>query len=92
LIFGELIANAVRHARAERTRVLVTVRFTAEGETALLTVSDNGPGFVFVTPRRRASGLGLVAGLARQLGGGLDVVLENGTQVRVRFGGLRTGG
>jgi two-component sensor histidine kinase len=91
LIFTELMTNAVRHGRAGRSRVAIAVRLTAEGETAVLTVRDDGPGFTFAAPSRRASGLGLVSGLARQLGGGLEVAAENGAQVRVRFGGPRTG-
>ena len=50
-------------------------------------VEDDGPGFDFQEIRRRSSGLGLVAGLARQIGGSLAVERgeERGARCIVRF-------
>ena len=39
----------------------------------LLTVADDGPGFDYAPQPRRASGLGLVLGLTRQIGGSFSV-------------------
>jgi two-component sensor histidine kinase len=50
-----------------------------------LTVEDNGPGFDLGGANRRSSGLGLVSGLARQLGGAFTVERAPGARCRVRF-------
>jgi PAS domain S-box-containing protein len=91
LILNELITNAVRHGRGERSRVTVSVTLEKTGDAWQLRVMDDGPGFEYQQPTRRASGLGLVSGLARQLGGRLEVVSQGGARCIVRFGGPRTG-
>lgn len=92
LILNELITNAVKHGRGEHSRVTISVALTQVGREWELSVKDDGPGFRYQTPQRRASGLGLVSGLARQLGGKLEVVSAGGAQCIVRFGGTRTAG
>jgi len=92
LILNELITNAVKHGKSERSRVTISVALSQVGREWELRVNDDGPGFHYQAPRRRASGLGLVSGLARQLGGRLEVVSAGGAQCTVRFGGTRTAG
>ncbi len=89
LIVNELITNAVRHGRAGRNRVAIKLNLIKDGPRWMLSVADDGPGFQIGEPRRRASGLGLVAGLARQLGGELDVTAAEGSRCVVLFGGPR---
>jgi two-component sensor histidine kinase len=48
-------------------------------------VEDDGPGFDLGDINRRSSGLGLVSGLARQLGGAFKVERAPGTRCRVQF-------
>jgi two-component sensor histidine kinase len=72
LILNELLVNALKHgSRTDGTPGWITVRLlTAAGATAELSVEDEGPGFEpAVISSRRASGLNLVRGLTRQLGG-----------------------
>jgi PAS domain S-box-containing protein len=73
LILNELLANAARHGAGAQGLVEIRVSLHAEDGRYVLTVEDQGPGFELTDIRRRASGLGLVAGLARQLGGGFIV-------------------
>jgi two-component sensor histidine kinase len=89
LIVNELITNSVAHARAARNHVSIKVSLVQRDKAWTLTVADDGPGFTFQPPKRRASGLGLVAGLARQLGGNLEVTTAQGAQCVVRFGGAQ---
>src|SRR5262249_55962724 len=89
LIVNELIANAVKHGRGGRTRVSIKISLVKNETEWPLIIDDNGPGFEMQEPRRRASGLGLVSGLARQLGGTLNINVEHGTHCVVRFGGVR---
>jgi two-component sensor histidine kinase len=90
LILNELVTNAVKHGKGERSRVTVSVALARIGEQWELRVQDDGPGFEYREPRRRASGLGLVSGLARQLGGRFEISSAGGAQCIVRFGGPRT--
>src|SRR5207302_7547147 len=72
IIVNELVTNSVKHASGDRSRVAVGLSLTREDSGAVLIVHDDGPGFILCPPKHRASGLGLVEGLARQMGGSLD--------------------
>jgi PAS domain S-box-containing protein len=85
LIVNELITNAVKHGKGERSYVSIKLGLADRGKDWLLSVEDDGPGFVLENPRRRASGLGLVIGLAGQLGGRLDVTRAKGARCAVVF-------
>ena len=91
LIVNELVTNAVRHARGERGHVSIRITLVREEKEWVLEIADDGPGFTMGQPQKRASGLGLVIALARQLGGTLNVVTDRGARCVVRFGGPRTG-
>jgi PAS domain S-box-containing protein len=90
LIVNELITNAVKHGKGERSYVSIKLGLADRGKDWLLSVEDDGPGFVLENPRRRASGLGLVIGLAGQLGGRLDVATTTGARCAVIFRPVRS--
>ena len=69
LILNELLTNAVKHGMEGRDRGTIRVAFKSRGDTCVLDVEDEGPGFDFEQARSRSSGLALVQGLVRQLGG-----------------------
>ena len=87
LLLNELVSNALRHAFSgrEEGRISVSCRreMSFEGPMGVLEVQDDGVGMRNVS----SSGLGLslVELLVRQIGGVLDIVLEEGTSVRIRF-------
>ena len=85
LILNELIINAIKHVVRGGE---IHVDLSYSGCSFEVSVEDNGPGFDLAEPAKRASGLGLVRGLARQLGG--DFVVERrqggGARCTVRFG------
>lgn len=86
LIVNELLTNAVKYGQpaGATQQVLVEMKLTAGQVT--LTITDNGPGFAPEQPHRRASGIGLVKGLLRQLGGSLQIDgTPGGTTCRVSF-------
>lgn len=85
LILNELIANALKHGRPPEGEPEIHIQLGYANGDYILTVQDNGPGFNLVETRKRASGLGLVRGLVRQLGGSLSVEGELGARVLVRF-------
>lgn len=66
LILNELLLNAIKHGNGDGN---VYVVLSYGGGCLEVSVEDNGPGFELTEPAKRASGLGLVRGLARQLGG-----------------------
>lgn len=86
LIVSELATNAAKYAfPGDRTGRLV-VRLDAVGEHATLSVADDGIGL----PRSPETtgtgiGLGMVNGLARQIGGTLTVESDAGTTYTLRF-------
>jgi PAS domain S-box-containing protein len=86
LMLNELVSNAARYARSDGRPGSVTVSLTRSGERFALVVADNGPGFdPDFSGNKRASGLGLVRGLARQLGGTLAVERAAGARCTVTF-------
>ena len=71
---------------------MVHLSFGAADDSIELSIEDEGPGFDPETEAgRRASGLGLVRGLARQIGGSFSVGPSppRGARCVVRFQGRR---
>ena len=83
LIADELITNACKHA-INKVDGKVTVNFTSSVDGLCLEVHDDGPGFVEGTGSR-SSGLMLVRGLCRQIGGRLEIATDRGARCSVRF-------
>ena len=93
LIVNELVINAARHSARDGGPARVHVdlaRDRSDPKAFVLAVEDEGPGFDPAAPRRRSSGLGLVMGLAAQLGGRLEVMREPKSRCVVRFRDDRT--
>lgn len=80
LVLNELLVNAVKHGRPDQGKQRIAIAFLAEGDQIRVEVHDNGPGFAESGMTRRASGLGLVRALLRQLGGRLDLEHDNGAR------------
>ena len=84
LILNELLTNAYKYGlQGQEDRLLVDLRCCETGYTLL--VQDNGPGMTSGPPERRSSGLGLVRGLCRQIGGSLVIENDGGTRCIVHF-------
>jgi PAS domain S-box-containing protein len=89
LILNELLTNAVKHGLNGRRRGTIKVQLTRTGDHFNLMVEDDGAGFELRPSSRRSSGLGLVTGLARQLGGTFEVQRPAGARCIVSFPGNR---
>jgi PAS domain S-box-containing protein len=89
LILNELLTNAVKHGLNGRRHGAIKVRLARSGDRFDLTVEDDGAGFELRPSSRRSSGLGLVTGLARQLGGTFEVQRPAGARCIVSFPGTR---
>ena len=85
LILNELLTNSVKYAVNCRGETLIKVQFAKESGSFVLTVEDDGLGFELEEACRRSSGLGLEKGLAKQLGGSLEVQRMPGARCTVRF-------
>jgi PAS domain S-box-containing protein len=83
LIVNELLTNAVKHGRGGEDASIVRVRLEAADSDLTVWVEDDGPGFEYSQKRRTASGLQLVEGLARQLGGCVEITRNPKTRVGV---------
>lgn len=88
LILNELLTNAMKHAFPERAGGIIRVALKRAGEDRVqLTVSDNGVGLPACNgdAHHSSMGLHLVATLAEQLDGTMEVLSHAGTSVRVVF-------
>ena len=82
-ITQESISNAVRHGRAGRVDVSLTI--DQEARRLTLSIRDNGKGFPSIGTRRQGGqGLRIMAHRARMIGAALDIspAPEGGTTVR----------
>lgn len=85
LIANELLTGAARRT-ADRTEAHVTVALEGDAQEATLAVEDDGPVPAGPEGGPAASGLGLVRGLCRQIGGRLSLeVDDHRTRVAVAF-------
>jgi two-component sensor histidine kinase len=85
LIANELLTNAVKYGLNEQGARVIRVRLGREDDSFLFYVEDDGPGFDLELVQQRSSGLRLVRGLARQLGGKFEVARKPATRCSVRF-------
>ncbi|MCA0016385.1 PAS domain S-box protein [Mesorhizobium sp. B292B1B] len=69
LIVNELLINAVKYGLNGNTSRTIHVDIRRNGHGNVLVVEDEGPGFDLSSVRQSSSGLRLVEGLARQIGG-----------------------
>src|SRR5260221_2841239 len=85
LIANELLTNAVKYGLNGQGRGIIRVRLRREDESLVFYVEYDGPGFDLQSVQRRSSGLALVQGLARQLGGEFEVTRTPATRCSLRF-------
>jgi PAS domain S-box-containing protein len=85
LILSELLTNAVKRALADGRRDSIKVDLSNKDDCFRLMVEDGGPGFSLDETHSTSSGLGLVFGLARQLGGSVMVARTPGARCTVEF-------
>lgn len=81
LALNELVANALKHAPGAP----LAITLEADAEVFRLTVKDDGPGFEPAETGRRSSGLGLVRGLVRQVGGAMRIDNDGGARAVVEL-------
>lgn len=90
LIINELVTNSAKYGHPAEGRQMIRLAWAKEGPEVRMIVEDNGPGFPPPEGGRRASGLGLVRGLLRQLGGSLEIAFadpegQTGARCVIRF-------
>ncbi len=83
LIANELVTNACKHGLAKGAGS-VSVSLSSSPQGICLEVHDDGPGFGDGTSSR-SSGLMLVRGLCRQIGGKLEIANDQGARCSVHF-------
>ena len=83
IVIAEIISNAYIHAFPGRAGA-IHVHLTRSATGALLTIGDDGVGFV-EPPTSKRHGLGLVRRLMEQIGGAVRVVSDRGTKWILSF-------
>jgi two-component sensor histidine kinase len=84
----EAAHNAQKHAFSQHVGSCFHVSLRrSRGGQALLTVRDDGPGYMSndLAPSDRSLGLSVVRGLVNQLHGDLMIKSDGGVQIRVAF-------
>jgi len=84
LVLNELLTNAAKHG-LNGGRGTITLGLKRVDDETVLWVEDEGTGYEYKPNGRRSSGLGLVAGLTRQLRGRFEVERGVGARCIVRF-------
>jgi two-component sensor histidine kinase len=84
LIMNELLTNAFKHA-SETGGGCTDVSLRRGERHWELVIHDDGPGLPPDVEARRASGLGLVRGLCRQIGAAFETENRNGLRCSIRF-------
>lgn len=84
LITNELLSNAFKYG-LRNGEGQVRVELVRQDHGYRLRVQDDGPGFPPQGEERRDSGLGLVRGLCRQIGGSLHTETREGACCSIRF-------
>ncbi len=80
LIVNELLTNAIQHAFPTQTdEGSICINLTQQASQLLLDIYDNGIGL----DTQESSGLKLVDGLLRQVGGSLHTTVDNGTRFQL---------
>ena len=82
LILNELITNAFKYAFGNSKEGVLSISAQDQGETLLLVISDNGPGFeqaAIDQDKPQSLGLQLVDDMVRQLKASKKVVTKEGT-------------
>lgn len=84
LIINELVTNVVKHAARDGASH-ADMRLERDGDRWTLTLRDKGLGIPAGALERRSSGVGLVRGLCRQIGGSIEMANDGGAVVVIRF-------
>ncbi len=89
LIVSEMLTNSLKHAFPDRRKGRIAIGLRADGKDVILTFSDNGVGLpASVTFEKTDTlGIGLLAGLTKQLNGTIAVDRTGGTSYTVTFPG-----
>lgn len=85
LVLNELLVNALKYGVPAAGNQQIHVEFRHDAGHVAMVVQDNGPGVAESAASRRASGLGLVRALLRQLGGRLEIEHQNGARCIAHF-------
>lgn len=84
-MLNELLTNAVKHGHRHGEPQKLSVEFARHAGQIRVAVKDNGPGFELSETGKRASGIGLVRGLLRQMGGSIRVEPGSGACCVITF-------
>ena len=90
LLITELITNSLKHGFAGRERGTISIELDREADRLLvLSISDDGRGFVGDMTKPGSLGTTIIHSLAKQLGGEVTWSSGSGTTVRVAFPATR---
>jgi two-component sensor histidine kinase len=84
MVVAELVSNSYDHAADANVAIQVSLRRAATAHEGVLTVADNGAGFVEQAGSKR-HGVGLVRRLVEQVRGTAELATDHGASWTIRF-------
>jgi two-component system CheB/CheR fusion protein len=84
LVISEALTNAYRHAFAAEGSIELTLEAAAD-DWAKLSIRDDGVGITNAEEELRSGGLELMRTLLRQIKGEIELRVDGGTEISVRF-------
>ncbi|SEL35856.1 PAS domain S-box-containing protein [Sphingomonas palmae] len=86
LVLNEIVTNAVKHGFADGRGGTLSVHAYADGDTGVIAIADDGPGFDAANTPEDGLGRVLIRRLSRQIGAQVDwSSAEPGARVTIRF-------
>lgn len=89
LVINEIVTNAIQHAFQHQPHGKILITLSQLGKPGyFLSIKDNGCGMPHNIDKQNPETLGLllVTSLVTQLGGKIDIKIDNGTEFRIIFG------
>jgi len=85
LIINELFSNSLKYAFTHNKEGELSISLREHNDQMILTIKDNGVGFNPDKVRENSFGTTLISALTDQLEGEMEVNVDNGTEVVIRF-------
>lgn len=85
LIVNELVTNSYKHAFKDVKNARISIKLTEKGNSIILCVDDNGPGYDPANAGGSSVGLDIIDGLIKQIDGNMSYENKSGSYHEIIF-------